>query len=557
MKERLLTCAGLCLLLSSCAHAQSVTPAPSLLNFQGRLAKPDGTPLPDSTYKVHFSLWNAPTGGIRQWKHDMKVMVRNGVFSTLLDFGDDAETIFGGDVWLETQIGSDPPLTPRQRVVSVAYALKATTVPDEAITTAKLADFAVATAKLASGAITGSKIANFAITGIKLANLSITTAKLADGSVTTPKLADRSVTLAKLAVDVPFAHPSRYLCLVWDDFNRPDGQIGRTPNGFAWGVSGMGSFVIRGNKLVNQPFRTAYAHVDVTEIIQRMEAEWTFEPGTDGATVGIITGRDSTTLLSSNVHVICRAESFSVQVYWNGEVHNWEGNQCIFPAPLARDGKTVHKLSYEVVGDTVHVALSNGIRFSTSDPRIAQCTGKRAIIEIHSMTQGRAEPRFVGFAAFSRNNMAAPAATLTPQDVAGMISASNALRSPSIQFTPASPGWYRIARGGSQMLGVCHISSRSLYLGSSPVDAQFGYTCNNSVAQPGSLFNVLGGSINAPSLAEIRVSNGTGECYLDIRVTAGGTPLEIALTGLNPGNLLSTPEFQPAVGIQPVTYTFR
>ena len=33
------------------------------MNFQGRLAKPDSTPVADGTYSVRFSLWTAATGG--------------------------------------------------------------------------------------------------------------------------------------------------------------------------------------------------------------------------------------------------------------------------------------------------------------------------------------------------------------------------------------------------------------------------------------------------------------------------------------------------------------
>src|SRR5687767_4098523 len=48
------------------AFAQVVA-APSLVNFQGRLAKPDGTPVPNGTYSIRFSLWTALSGGTEKW----------------------------------------------------------------------------------------------------------------------------------------------------------------------------------------------------------------------------------------------------------------------------------------------------------------------------------------------------------------------------------------------------------------------------------------------------------------------------------------------------------
>ena len=62
-----------------------------------------------------------------------------------------SDTILNGGTWLEIQIENDTPLLPRQQFQSVAYALKANTVPDNAITTAKIADGAITAAKLASG----------------------------------------------------------------------------------------------------------------------------------------------------------------------------------------------------------------------------------------------------------------------------------------------------------------------------------------------------------------------------------------------------------------------
>lgn len=155
--KRIVLGLGLLLSLAPTVKAQ-VTAAPSLLNFQGRLAAPSGNPIPDGTYSIRFSLWTAATAGTEKWNQTIaNVAVKNGTFAVLLS-GFSA-TAFDGDGWLETKIGTDAPLAPRQRLVSVPYALKANaaltanvalTVPDNSITSAKIANGTITSLDLAS-----------------------------------------------------------------------------------------------------------------------------------------------------------------------------------------------------------------------------------------------------------------------------------------------------------------------------------------------------------------------------------------------------------------------
>lgn len=133
-------------------QGQTVSP-PSLLNFQGRLAKSNGTPVANGTYSIQFSLYDALTSGTQKWTQTVSgVNVTNGTFAVLLS-GFPATT-FDGNLWLEIKVGSNVALTPRQQLVSVAYAMKANTVPDGAITTAKLADGAITSSKLSTNFLT-------------------------------------------------------------------------------------------------------------------------------------------------------------------------------------------------------------------------------------------------------------------------------------------------------------------------------------------------------------------------------------------------------------------
>ena len=134
------------------AHAQ-VTASPSVINFQGRLAAPSGSPVPDGTYSIKFLLFDAVTAGIEKWNKTVSnVQVKNGTFAVALDgFASDT---FNSNLWMEVKIGNDAALTPRTSLVSVPYALKsniALTIPDASITNAKLAGSLTAD-KFASGA---------------------------------------------------------------------------------------------------------------------------------------------------------------------------------------------------------------------------------------------------------------------------------------------------------------------------------------------------------------------------------------------------------------------
>lgn len=148
--------------ISTPAGAQAVA-GPALLNYQGRLAKPDGTPVPDGSYSIRFSLYNAVSAGTKRWEQTIDpVVVRNGTFAVLLNVGANfqngatAATLFNENLSLEIKIGADTALTPRQPLVSVAYALKANTVPDGSLTAAKFAGGVLSPSGAAGSDLTGT-----------------------------------------------------------------------------------------------------------------------------------------------------------------------------------------------------------------------------------------------------------------------------------------------------------------------------------------------------------------------------------------------------------------
>jgi hypothetical protein len=128
----------------------SAADVPALISYQGRLADADGTPLGASSpvnRKAFFSLFDDPDEGNRVWTEQQTITVSNGEFSVLLGNGTSVGTlsrqplskvfaIDGGNLYLEITVDTgngnlsianqteDPPIKPRQRIVTTAFAFR-------------------------------------------------------------------------------------------------------------------------------------------------------------------------------------------------------------------------------------------------------------------------------------------------------------------------------------------------------------------------------------------------------------------------------------------------
>jgi len=154
-------------LLPSEAAAQ--TTVPLLVNYQGTVTDSTGLPLgatgtvaapvaAPTNRKVIFRLWDASAGGTRLWTEEQTVTISLGQFSVLLGQGINAtgtaagesrpalDTVFtgtGSDRYLGITVdngdnsitAADAEITPRQRITSVAYALRARAADSVASTT--------------------------------------------------------------------------------------------------------------------------------------------------------------------------------------------------------------------------------------------------------------------------------------------------------------------------------------------------------------------------------------------------------------------------------------
>jgi hypothetical protein len=109
-------------LLSTAAFAQ----APNLVAYQGLLLKADGTP-ETGTVSIKFSVFDVATNGTELWTETQTIALTQGYYATVLGevTAFPLSLLDGSERFLEIAVGGTP-MTPRMRVVSVPYAVRAT-----------------------------------------------------------------------------------------------------------------------------------------------------------------------------------------------------------------------------------------------------------------------------------------------------------------------------------------------------------------------------------------------------------------------------------------------
>jgi len=95
-------------------------------------------------------------------------------------------------------IGTDQIANGAVTAAKLSGTLAATSIADNAVTTAKIADDAVTSAKLAANAVDATALANNSVDAGAIASNAVTEAKIAANAVTNAKIADGTITAAKL-----------------------------------------------------------------------------------------------------------------------------------------------------------------------------------------------------------------------------------------------------------------------------------------------------------------------------------------------------------------------
>jgi hypothetical protein len=237
--------------------AVSAPGAPRLINYQGVLADDVGAPV-TGTHNLTFAIYPDSAQGTQSlWTEThTAVAFDNGVFNVILGATTAMpDTLFIGDIrWMGIQVDTDLEMTPRMRITSVPWALRAT-VADSALAcpgggpgggvntvvagpglagggSTPVVTLQVHTmpgsgllvdpgdgVSIEPGGVTGDKLADSVVTGDKIATGGVASGNLMTGAVTAAKLDSLAVTGAKLATG---AVSSRAL----DDFAVTNGKLG-------------------------------------------------------------------------------------------------------------------------------------------------------------------------------------------------------------------------------------------------------------------------------------------------------------------------------------------
>jgi len=110
-------------LLSTIDYGLSTTYAaiPKLINYQGRLTDSQGQTI-TGTKSVTFRIYETESGGSPLWQEIHTATFDRGIFNLFIGGVTPLNLPFDKQYYLGIQVGSDPEMSPRQRLVSSAYA---------------------------------------------------------------------------------------------------------------------------------------------------------------------------------------------------------------------------------------------------------------------------------------------------------------------------------------------------------------------------------------------------------------------------------------------------
>jgi len=198
MKASRVSLTAAALLFSPLALAQ----VPQLIHYQGRMLQ--GTNLVNGTVPIVFRLYGDAAGPAILFEQSNNVTVVDGLYQTWFgdfpnhDYYDLRKAVTAEALYLEVVVDGQV-LSPRERVGSVAYALLAAGVTDQAITHGMIADDAVRAQHLQANSVAASEIQNESITSADILNGQVTSDDIANNSITSTDILNNQVNSDDLA----------------------------------------------------------------------------------------------------------------------------------------------------------------------------------------------------------------------------------------------------------------------------------------------------------------------------------------------------------------------
>jgi hypothetical protein len=102
---------------------------PNVINYQGMLREPDGTPI-NGPYTMTFKLYDDPVIGTALFTDTLQnIVVRDGLFTVLLGDSEGNEigaALFAQPLYVGIQVEDNAEMAPRQRIAPVPYAVQLT-----------------------------------------------------------------------------------------------------------------------------------------------------------------------------------------------------------------------------------------------------------------------------------------------------------------------------------------------------------------------------------------------------------------------------------------------
>ena len=230
MKTTLLLSLAASLLFQTAARAESLVP--KLMNYQGYLTDSGGTPLGEVSSEIRgvtFRFWNHATDAAKDGEdpnllyaesHDVTIL--EGNFSVLLGSGSDvsgeagaastnfntlfdrAELFLGITVDDEDVGTTDAEITPRQQLVSTAFAFRAAVaerVDAQAITADQISPGTITANEIDTDAVESDEIATSAVGSDEIATSAVGSDEIATNAVGSDEIADGSILGADIFPD--------------------------------------------------------------------------------------------------------------------------------------------------------------------------------------------------------------------------------------------------------------------------------------------------------------------------------------------------------------------
>ena len=104
--------------------------APHSMSYQAMLKTSAGVPVANGFHTVTFSLYRSSSGGSALWSEIQTVATLGGLFSVTLGSSVPIPDSAFADTaaYLQLAVASDPPLSPRTRLVSTPYSMVSSSV---------------------------------------------------------------------------------------------------------------------------------------------------------------------------------------------------------------------------------------------------------------------------------------------------------------------------------------------------------------------------------------------------------------------------------------------